>query len=62
MKKFYVIGRDMVISKLLNHFNMTNALIVYNYITTSPIDIVIYFLTAKFGLSKFAILLILAFL
>lgn len=52
----------MLINKLLSHFNMSNALIVYNFITTSPIDIVIYFLTVKFGLSKFAILLILAFL
>jgi hypothetical protein len=60
--KMTYIGRDLAISNLLTHLNMANTLFVYNLITSSPIDIAIFFLSSKLGLSKVAVLLILAFL
>jgi hypothetical protein len=60
--KIATVGRDYGVTVLLNHFNLHTALSIYNIITTSPIDIVVFVLSAKFGMSKFAILLILAFL
>ena len=48
-------------NKILAHFGMSNSLLLYNYITTSPIEVVIQVLTAKFGLSKALITLIIIF-
>ena len=55
-------ARDTVISQLLGRFGMTNSLIVYNLVTTSPLEIVVQILTAKFGLSKAVAMLIIIFL
>ena len=54
--------RDTAINKLLNHFGMNTSLIVYNLITSNPIEIVVQLLTAKFGLSKAIATIIIIFL
>jgi len=41
---------------------MNNSLLVYNFLTTNPIEIVAQVLTAKFGLSKAIITIIIVFL
>jgi len=41
---------------------MTNSLMVYNFVTTSPLEIVAQILTAKFGLSKAIVTIIIIFL
>jgi hypothetical protein len=55
-------ARDQGVNKLLNYFGMHNSLIVYNLLTTNPVEIVAQILTAKFGLSKAIITIILIFL
>jgi len=55
-------ARDQGMNKLLNYFGMHNSLIVYNLLTTNPVEIVAQILTAKFGLSKAIITIILIFL
>jgi hypothetical protein len=55
-------GRDTAINKVLTHFGMNNSLIIYNLLTSNPIEIVVQVLTAKFGLSKAIIAVILIFL
>lgn len=60
--KISSVGRDYGITYLLGHYNLHTALSIYNLVSTSPIDIVVFILTSKFGLSKFAVLLVLAFL
>jgi hypothetical protein len=49
-------------NQILNHFGMTNSLMVYNFLTTSPLEIVAQILTAKFGLSKAIVTIIIIFL
>jgi hypothetical protein len=41
---------------------MVNSLIIYNIVTTNPIEIVLQILAAKFGLTKTIITLIVIFL
>lgn len=60
--KFYSIGRDLMVNKLLTHFNMSSVLVMYNIVTASPLDVIIFMLSTKFGISKIAIMLIIAFL
>lgn len=60
--KISSIGRDYGMGVLLTNYNLPIALSIYNLLTTSPIDIVVYILSTKFGLSKFAIMVIIAFL
>ena len=60
--KISSIGRDYGVGVLLSHYNLHTALSIYSLITTSPIDIVVFILSSKFGLSKFAIMVIFAFL
>jgi hypothetical protein len=54
--------RDNLMNKILTHFGMNSSLIVYNLITSNPIEVVAQILTAKFGLSKAIITIILIFL
>ena len=54
-------GRDSAINYIISSFNAKYVL-AYQIITTNPLDIAITILTIKFGLSKFAVLLIIAFL
>jgi len=60
--KIASIGRDYSVGLLLTQYNLHTALSIYNLITTSPIDIVVFILSSKFGLSKFAIMIVFAFL
>jgi hypothetical protein len=60
--KISCVGRDYSVGVLLTHYNLHTALSIYNLVTTSPIDIVVFVLSSKFGLSKFAIMIIFAFL
>ena len=55
-------ARDQIVNNILNHFGMTNSLMVYNFLTTSPLEIVAQILTAKFGLSKAIVTIIIIFL
>jgi hypothetical protein len=55
-------ARDSVINRILENFGMNSSLIVYNLITSNPIEIVIQVLSAKFGLSKAIISIIIIFL
>jgi len=49
-------------NKILTHFGLSNGLIVYNILTTNPLEIVAQVLTAKFGLSKAIVTIIIIFL
>lgn len=60
--KFRDIGRDNLINKILEHYNIQNGILLYNIITANPIDIVIAILASKLGLSKFIVTIIIAFL
>jgi len=60
--KISSVARDYGVGVLLTHYNLHTALSIYNLVTTSPIDIVVFVLSSKFGLSKFAIMVILAFI
>jgi hypothetical protein len=55
-------SRDYLISELFKHFKISNGLILYNIVTSNPIDIVIAISSIKLGLSKSLIILIVAFL
>lgn len=55
-------ARDSAINKLLGHFGMSNSLIIYNIVTSNPIEIVLQILGAKFGLTKTIITLIIIFI
>ena len=54
--------RDYAVNKILNHFGLTSSLIVYNIVTTNPLELAIQILTAKFGLSKAIVTIIIIFL
>jgi hypothetical protein len=45
-------------NKLLSNFGMSNSLIIYNIVTSNPIEIVLQILGAKFGLTKALITII----
>lgn len=66
MKKFSYkirdIARDTLINKLFDKYNITNGALLYSILTYNPLDIVITILSAKFGVSKLIITLVLAFL
>lgn len=54
--------RDTLVNNLLSHYGYNNGILIYNLMTTNPVEIVIQVLSAKFGLSKIIITLILVFL
>ena len=60
--KITSIARDYGMTVLLNHYNLQTVLTLYNIATTTPLDIVIYILSIKLGMSKMAIMVVLAFL
>ena len=56
------IARDTLVTKILNHYNINNGLLIYNIISANPIDIIIGIISVKLGLSKIVVTLIIAFL
>ena len=60
--RIFNVGREKMIRHLLNAYNIKYAIIIYDLITYSPIENLITLLFCKMGLSKTAILIILAFL
>ena len=56
------ICRDTAITKLLNHYNINNGLLIYSIVSANPIDIIIGIIAAKLGLSKIVVTIIIAFL
>ena len=56
------IARDTFINKILNHYNISNGLLIYSILSANPIDIVVGILATKFGVSKVIVTLIIAFL
>ena len=60
--KFRDIVRDTLINKLFDKYNITNGAVLYSILTYNPLDIVITVLSAKFGISKIIVTIILAFL
>jgi hypothetical protein len=54
-------GRDSAINYIISLFN-SKYVLAYQIITANPLDIAISILTLKFGLSKYAIILIIAFI
>lgn len=61
-RNLYGLGRDALINELLMSLNAKGCLIAYNIITLNPVNVAITLLASKFGLSKFAVMLILAFI
>jgi len=55
-------SRDTAINKILSQFGMNNSLMLYQLISSNPIEIVSQILLAKFGLTKTIITIILIFL
>ncbi len=66
MKRVYYnvrdFGRDSAINRILESFGMNSSVIIYNLITSNPIHVAIELLTAKYGLSKAIITIVLIFL
>ena len=60
--RIFNVGSEKMIRHLLNAYNVKYAIIIYDLITYSPIENVITLLCCKMGLSKMAVLIILAFL
>jgi hypothetical protein len=60
--RIFNVGREKMIRHLLNAYNVKYAIMIYDLVTYSPIENIITLLGCKFGLSKTAILIILAFL
>jgi hypothetical protein len=60
--KILDLGRDKLIRNLLNIYNVKYSLLIYDLLTYSPMDTIIQILTAKFGLSKLIVLIIVGFL
>lgn len=60
------IVRDTFINKLIDKYNISHVGLVYSILTTNPLDIPLHFiisvLASKFGVSKLAITIIVAFL
>jgi len=56
------IARDTFVTKILNHYNINNGILIYNIISANPLDVIIGIISAKLGLSKIIVTLILAFL
>ena len=60
------IVRDTFINKLIDKYNISHVGLVYSVLTTNPFDIPLHFLisvlASKFGVSKLAITIIVAFL
>ena len=54
-------GRDSAINYIISSFN-SKYVLAYQIITANPLDIAISILALKFGLSKYAIILIIAFI
>lgn len=54
--------RDTFINKMLDKYNITNGVVLYQILTFNPLDVVIGILSAKFGISKLLVTIILAFL
>ena len=54
-------GRDSAINYIISSFN-SKYLLAYQIITANPLDIAITILSLKLGLSKYAVILIIAFL
>jgi hypothetical protein len=54
-------ARDSTINYIITSFN-AKYILAYQIITTNPLDIAFSILTLKFGLSKYTVLLIIAFL
>ena len=54
-------ARDSAINYIISSFNAKYVL-VYQIITANPLEIAISILTLKYGISKYAIILIVAFL
>ena len=53
--------RDSAINRILEQFGMNSSMIIYNLITSNPIEIVVQILGAKFGLTKALITIIVIF-
>lgn len=64
--KIQDIVRDTFINKIIDKYNISHAGLLYSILTTSPLDIPLHFLisviASKFGISKLAITILLAFL
>jgi hypothetical protein len=56
------LARDTLVDRLFKYYNVTNGMLLYNLLTYNPLDVVITILSAKFGISKIIVTLILAFL
>ena len=54
--------RDTAINRILEQFGMNSSMIIYNLITSNPIEIVVQILAAKFGLTKALITIIVIFI
>ena len=54
-------ARDSAINRILESFGMNSSAIIYNLITSNPIQVAVEILTAKYGLSKTIISLIIIF-
>jgi hypothetical protein len=57
----YETGRDSALNYIITSYN-SKYLFAYQIVTSNPLDIALGILTLKFGLSKFAVLIIIAFL
>ena len=56
------IARDMAVNQFLIALNSPQCVLLYNIATANPIQIAITMIASKFGISKMAVVLILAFI
>ena len=60
--RIFDVGKEKMIRHLLKAYNVKYTIIIYDLITYSPIENIITLLCCKMGLSKMAVLIILAFI
>lgn len=55
------LARDALVDKIFRYCNIESGLILYQLLTLNPLDMLVGILSAKLGLSKIVVTLILAF-
>lgn len=56
------LARDALVDRIFRYYHIDTGLMLYQLLTLNPLDVVIGILSAKFGVSKIIITIILAFL
>ena len=56
------LARDTLVDRIFRYYHIDSGLMLYQLLTYNPLEVVIGILSAKFGISKIIITIIVAFL